>query len=219
MPTNNHSIQKQEVLRLLSLSSVDDLNLALVECGQALEKEGKQPSDEFLDPEKFEAISREALQVYRDFLKQVGTQQAKALPGTAPNQPTESTIAPTQPTAIVGNVAYTEQVLENALETIQQLYANTAILEAVDLADLFWDTVDSTFTARTEERLEQTITNLTTRMEQSFSRIQERSSTRANTQTQQAGKLNEISGKAIARSQQLVEALTQARETAKKVQS
>lgn len=214
--SNTRVIAKQEVLKLLSLSSVDDLNLALVECGQALEKEAKQPSEEFLDPEKFDGISREALQIFRDFLKQVGTQQAKALPGTAAMEPTETTLTPTQPTAIVGNVSYTEQVLESALETIQQLYANTAILEAVDLADLFWDTVDSTFTARTEERLEQTINNLTTRMELSFNRIQERSSTRTDTQTRQVGKLSEISGKAITRSQQLVEALTQARTTAKK---
>lgn len=70
MSNNNHSIQKQEVLKLLSLSSVDDLNVALIECGQAMEKEGKQPSDEFLDPEKFEGISREALQIYRDFQSQ-----------------------------------------------------------------------------------------------------------------------------------------------------
>ncbi len=219
MSTNNHLIVKQEVLKLLSLSSVDDLNLALVECGQALEKEGKQPSEEFLDPEKFEGISREALQIFRDFLKQVGGQQAKALPGTTFAQPDETAIASTQTTALTGNVSYTEQVLESALETIQQLYTNTAILEAVDLADLFWDTVDSTFTARTEERLEQTITNLTTRMEQSFNRIQERSSTRVNAQTQQTGKLNAISGKAITRSQQLVDALGQARTAAKKEQS
>ena len=57
MSTNNHSIAKQEVLKLLSLSSVDDLNLALVECGQAMKNEGKQASDEFLDPEKFEGTA------------------------------------------------------------------------------------------------------------------------------------------------------------------
>lgn len=199
MPSTSSKAQinKTEAITMLGLQSVDDLNLGLIEYAQALKASGTTVPAELEDPEKSETISKALLTKYRDFVRQaMSTRALSAAESGEQEQKGEMTTttssAPPAPKsqALEIETEFSQQALQGALATLQQIHQGSATVTGLTIADEAWFTLVDTIVNRTEQRASALAESMTADIKERLEALQTRQGSNKTNQSQRLGELN-----------------------------
>lgn len=145
-----NALPKLEVFQRLNFTSIEDMNIALMDVGEQLKAQGQEIPAELIKPEDFADISKEHLTLLRDRMQQA---LELALPEQASNN---GAIAPTS-----SQLKNHDQPLEVApgtlagfRETLKQLGVEyVAKAAGYDISDSFFLALDKALAERNEQNL------------------------------------------------------------------
>lgn len=141
-------VAKSSVYSPLNFNSVDDMNFALVELGDHIKQSGGEPSDELVNPDRYDEIDSSLVKLLRDKM-----QQALERPALTEQKPPEAALTEQSPQVLATNEEYNRDRLSGLTNVLTQLGFEMGMMVGTALSEEKWDAIEEAYEENDQRRL------------------------------------------------------------------